>query len=155
MSELSDKEMITNYQTMKHIERVRNLLNVVIAELLKRGEEHDQCKLEQPEVGMFTEYTDKLSGTTYGSPEYNEFKKQMGPALAHHYARSSHHPEHYKNGINDMSLWDLCEMLVDWKASSERHNDGNIRKSIEINGSRFEMSTQLIKIFENSVDLLS
>jgi hypothetical protein len=50
-----------------------------------------------------------------------------------------------------MTLLDLIEMLVDWKAASERHNDGNIRKSVEINGKRFEMSPQLIRIFENTV----
>ena len=54
-----------------------------------------------------------------------------------------------------MNLFDLIEMLVDWKAASERHNNGNIRKSIEINGNRFNMSPQLIRIFENTVkDLL-
>jgi hypothetical protein len=78
----------------------------------------------------------------------------MKPALDHHYANNSHHPEHYKNGIDDMSLLDLVEMICDWKAASERHNNGNIRKSIEVNGKRFEMSPQLIRIFENTADLL-
>jgi hypothetical protein len=49
-----------------------------------------------------------------------------------------------------MTLLDLIEMLVDWKAASERHNTGNINKSIEVNGERFQMSPQLIKIFENT-----
>ena len=74
----------------------------------------------------------------------------MKPALEHHYAKNRHHPEHHKNGINDMNLIDLIEMFCDWKASSERQNDGNILKSIEINGKRFHMSPQLIEIFENT-----
>lgn len=53
-----------------------------------------------------------------------------------------------------MTLLDLIEMLVDWKASSERHNNGNILKSIEINGNRFGMSPQLIEIFENTAKIL-
>jgi hypothetical protein len=53
-----------------------------------------------------------------------------------------------------MNLIDLVEMLCDWKAASERHNDGNIRKSIEINASRFTISPQLVKILENTADLL-
>ena len=152
---LTQEEKATNNDTFRHIERVRNLLNMMIKELLNRGELHDQSKLEEPEVALFTEYTPKLAECTYGSPEYNQFKKDMKPALDHHYANNRHHPEHHKNGINDMNLLDLVEMLCDWKAASERHNDGNIRKSIEINGERFEMSPQLIKVFENSVDLLS
>jgi len=32
-----------------------------------------------------------------------------------------------------------------------RHNNGNIRKSIEINANRFGISPQLVKILENTV----
>lgn len=144
------EEQATNYVTMRHIEKVRNYLNLVIINLLRRAENHDQSKLESPEVELFTEFTPKLAACTYGSEEYNTYKKEMSVALTHHYARNSHHPEHHKNGVNDMTLLDLIEMMVDWKAASERHNDGNILKSIEINGQRFEMSPQLIRIFENT-----
>lgn len=143
------EQKATNFDTMRHIERVRNLLNEVIRELLNRAENHDQSKLESPEVELFTEYTPKLANCTYGSKEYDEFKKAMKPALDHHYANNSHHPEHHKNGIKDMNLMDLIEMFVDWKAASERHNDGNILKSIEINSARFGMSQELTTIFEN------
>lgn len=154
MSELTIEEQATSFDTMRHIEKVRDYLNMMVVEILYRASKHDQSKLEQPEVGVFTEYTSKLAATTYGSAEYDGFKKAMKPALDHHYANNRHHPEHHKDGINDMNIIDLLEMLVDWKAASERHNDGNIRKSIEINGKRFDMSPQLIRIFENSVDLL-
>ena len=147
---LTKEQEATNYHTFRHIERVRNLLNKVIVDLLKRGEKHDQSKLESPEVELFTEYTDKLKNTDYGSDEYNQYKKEMQVALDHHYANNRHHPEHYKNGIEDMTLIDLVEMLLDWKAASERHNTGNILKSIEINGARFHMSPQLVRIFENT-----
>ncbi len=151
---LSIEERATNNETFRHIERVRNLLNICILDMLKRGELHDQSKLEEPEVALFTEYTPKLADCTYDSPEYNEFKAAMKPALDHHYANNRHHPEHHKNGIDDMNLLDLLEMICDWKAASERHNDGNIRTSIEKNGNRFNMSPQLITIFENTADLL-
>lgn len=154
MSDLSMEELATNYETMRHIERVRNLLNRVASEMLRRGEKHDQSKLEQPEVGLFTKFTPKLAGCTYGSDEYKQFCKEMKPALDHHYARNSHHPEHYRNGVDDMDLFDLIEMLVDWKAASERHNDGNIRKSIALNADRFGLSPQLVKVFENTAQFL-
>jgi hypothetical protein len=344
---LTLEEKATNNDTFRHIERVRNLLNRCVTDLLTRGEKHDQTKLEPPEVSVFTEYTEKLATSTYGSEEYEGFRKAMKPALDHHYANNSHHPEyieskerwvdipeyegHYqisslgrvkslervlhrekagdfikresimkanitpkgyarimltklgqkenrfvhalvaesflpvddgrtqvnhKNGnkldnsvdnlewvtasenlqhaydtglkepkfkyvvhckeldittmgclpmekelrargydnasaaaiwrciatdtsnylpthldltfdsynideykemnsmVNHMTLLDLVEMICDWKAASERHNNGNIRKSIEVNGKRFEMSPQLIRIFENTADLL-
>lgn len=147
---LTQEEKICNMQTLMHIMRVRDVLNLFIQELLDRGSEHDMTKLTEPEVSIFAEYTSKLASCTFGSEEYNKFKSEMKPALEHHYANCSHHPEHYKNGVNDMTLVDLVEMFCDWKASSERHNDGNILKSIEINGKRFNMADQLIKIFENT-----
>lgn len=333
---MNQEQEATNYITMRHIEKVRNYLNRVIRNLLDRAEKHDQSKLESPEVELFTEYTPKLAATTFGSEEYNTYKKEMAPALAHHYANNRHHPEfqriseewkpvvgfensyevssfgsirsiervverasgqgdllkksqpikqyvtpkgylrlqlsqqgkqknlmshrivaeafienpdqkpqiNHKDGnkknncvanlewatgsenlqhaydndlkkaavkyviecpslglvafgceematllrqagvdrasasgvwnainggshldldligskfetwmdspVNDMTLIDLVEMIVDWKAASERHNDGNILKSIELNGQRFEMSPQLIRIFENT-----
>lgn len=151
---LTQAERATNYDTFRHIERVRNLLNVCAIDLLRRGERHDQSKLVPPEVEFFTKYTDRLAPTDYGSEEYQAFLKEMQPALDHHYAHNSHHPEHWKNGVNDMDLLTIVEMLCDWKAASERHHNGNIRKSIEINANRFQLSPQLVKIMENTADLL-
>lgn len=147
---LTLEEKATNFDTMRHIERVRNLLNFAIKDLMKRAEDHDQSKLESPEVEMFTEFTKGLATCTYGSPEYDEFRRKMKPALDHHYANNSHHPEHHVNGINDMTLVDLLEMFVDWKAAGERHNDGNILKSIKKNAERFGMGSQLETIFNNT-----
>lgn len=151
---LTNKQKATNFDTLSHICKVRDYLNICIVELLKRGELHDQSKMENPELDLFVEFTDKLAKTTYGSEEYEANKAAMQPAIDHHYANNRHHPEHFKDGINDMTLIDLLEMFCDWKAASERHNDGNIRKSIEINGKRFGMSEQLIGIFENTVDII-
>lgn len=151
--QLPIEQQATNYATMRHIEQVRNCLNVFVCELLDRGEAHDQSKMTSPEVEMFTEYTPKLAASTYGSPEYEGVRKAMGPALAHHYAKNRHHPEHWKAGVNDMNLLDLIEMFCDWKAATMRHHDGNLRKSIEHNANRFELSPQLVRILENTVDV--
>jgi hypothetical protein len=151
--DLTLEQQATNYVTMRHMERVRNLLNLAIIELIKRGEKHDQSKCQKPEVELFTEFTPKLAGVTYGSNEYNSFLSAMKPALTHHYANNRHHPEHFANGVDDMNLLDLIEMFCDWKAATERHNDGNLRTSIEKNAKRFEMSAQLVKILQNTIEL--
>jgi hypothetical protein len=151
---LSQEEKATNHATWVHIHRVGSLIHKVITELMNRADSHDQSKLLYPEVSIFTEFTPKLADCTYGSDEYSGFLKEMKPALEHHYGNNSHHPEHYKNGIDDMNLIDIMEMICDWKAASERHNDGNIRKSIEINADRFGLSPQLVKILENTADIL-
>lgn len=50
-----------------------------------------------------------------------------------------------------MDLLDIVEMLCDWKAATERHNDGDIMKSLEINKNRFNIDDQLFAILENTV----
>lgn len=154
MKSLTLEEQSTNYETLKHIRLVQKYLNVFVKELIERGEKHDDSKMVSPELEAYTEVTKELAGLTYNSPEYNEGLKKLGPALTHHYANNSHHPQFYQDGINDMSLLDVIEMFCDWKAASKRHNDGNINKSININADRFSMSPQLVKIFENTVRLL-
>lgn len=116
---MSLEEQATNFITMRHIERVRNLLNVMVVELLRRGELHDQTKLETPEVEAFTAKTKELAATSYGSEAYEGNKADIAAALQHHYAHNRHHPEHFKNGVRDMNLLDLVEMFCDWKAASE------------------------------------
>lgn len=150
---LTIEQQACNNITWHHINRVQHFLNIMVKDLIDRGEKHDQSKLKSPEVEQFTLFTPELSGFTYGTPEYNENKDRLGEALQHHYAKNSHHPEHWKDGVNDMSLLDLCEMFADWRAATERHNDGNILKSIEKNADRFNMSPQLCKIFENTAKL--
>ena len=153
-TDLTLEEQATNYATMQHIARVNELLMVFVKNLIDRGIRHDQSKLQRPEVEAFTAQTKHLAAVNYGSPEYEAQKKAIEPAIQHHYAQNAHHPEHFKNGIEDMNLLDILEMFVDWKAASERHNTGNLRRSIELNADRFRISPQLVKIFENTVDLL-
>lgn len=152
MNTLKLEEKACNFETFRHIERVRNLLQTFIKELLDRGEQHDQSKLESPEVEYFTKLTDKLAVTKFNSQEDKDNKKELEPALNHHYAKNRHHPQHFKNGIEDMNLVDIVEMFFDWKASSERSYSGNILKSIETNADRFNIAPQLIKIFENTAE---
>lgn len=119
-----------------------------------RGVRHDASKLESPEVEVFAEYTPKLSSTPFGSEEYYSNLENMKTALDHHYASNRHHPEHFVNGINDMTLVDILEMFCDWKASTLRHNDGNLLKSIETNAERFHMDGQLKQILLNTARML-
>lgn len=147
---LTLEEKAMNSETWAHINQVQRLLMEVIGGLQTRLLNHDKSKLEPPEVAIFAEYTPKLRGTTYGSEEYKRFLAEMKPALDHHYAKNSHHPEHFADGINGMDLLDLLEMLADWKAATMRHDDGDLRRSLAINKERFGIGDQLAAILENT-----
>jgi hypothetical protein len=137
-------------ETLRHIMNVQNFINIITNLISKRGVAHDSSKLNSPEVEVFTEYTPKLEQSTYNSDEYKQFLKEMSPALKHHYSNNRHHPEYFKNGIDDMNLIDIVEMLCDWKAASLRHGDGDLMRSIEINQKRFNISDQLKSILINT-----
>jgi len=142
-------------KTVEHIQKVQYYLQLVIEDLLKKSRLHDKTKLESPEKEIFEEYTAKLKDTVYMSKEYLQFLKEMKPALDHHYWEYSHHPEHFKDGVNGMTLMDLLEMCCDWKASSERNKDGDVMKSIEDNTERFNLSPQMVDILKNTVTYFS
>jgi hypothetical protein len=74
----------------------------------------------------------------------------MGDGLAHHDATNRHHPEHFPNGANGMTLVDLIEMLADWKAATERGRDGDLAQTLEIHRERFGLAPQLMDILSNT-----
>lgn len=131
--------------------KVGELLTKLQVKLEDRKRLHDHSKLKEPEKDIFDEFTPKLKDCTYGSDEYKGYLESMKIALDHHYAENRHHPEHFENGIQDMNIVDICEMIADWKAASLRHADGDIMKSIEINQKRFGYSDELKSILINTV----
>jgi hypothetical protein len=138
--------------TLRHSQRVGELMVQVMKEALDRSTRHDRSKTEPPEVAVFDEFTPKLKTSTYGSSEYKDFLIGMGEGLVHHYASNRHHPEHFTNGVNDMTLVDLVEMLADWKAATERHDDGDLARSLVIQQERFALSDQLVGILRNTAE---
>lgn len=136
--------------TLEHSRRVDELMLQMVMEIQGRITKHDRSKMEDPELEIFDKFSPRLKNSTYGSEEYNGFLKEMKVALDHHYANNRHHPEHFSNGVNDMTLVDLVEMLSDWKAATERHDDGDLERSLEIQKERFGLSDQLVSILRNT-----
>jgi len=139
-------------ETLKHVNEVRANIWTMIKELDRRAQVHDASKFEEPERSVFANNAPKLAKTEYGTAEYNALLDEVKPAIDHHYSKNTHHPEHWPNGIDDMDLLDLVEMLADWAAATKRNKNGNVHKSIEHNQGRFNMSPQLTSIFKNTVN---
>jgi hypothetical protein len=138
--------------TLQHSRRVDELLLEIVFDIQRRITKHDLSKMQQPELPIFDEYSPKLKTTTYGSDEYKGYLAQMQVALDHHYANNRHHPEHFELGVNGMTLVDVVEMLCDWKAATERHDDGDLQRSFDIQKDRFGLSDQLVDIFRNTAE---
>jgi hypothetical protein len=144
------EEYKTMTETLKHVDRVRWLLLECINDLNRRLIRHDESKFVRAEFDTFVKYTPKLKTSTYNSPEYKQFLEEMKPALAHHYKNNDHHPEFFTHGIKDMGLMELTEMLADWKAATERHENGSLVKSIAQNMKRFGYTKEIAILLGNT-----
>jgi len=136
-------------ETLRHIHRVRDHLNTVIAALLERGRVHDASKFSAVEKPVLDSIYPRLRGLAYGSPPYMALVREAWPGLQHHYRHNSHHPEHYENGIAGMDLLDLIEMFCDWKAASERNPGDGVK--IDHNARIYAIAPQLAEILVNTL----
>lgn len=138
--------------TRHHISTVQSFMDLVADELDRRANSHDQSKFEPPEKAVFDEYTPKLKDSTYGSDEYKSFLAEMGEGLKHHYEVNDHHPEHFKDGIHEMTLVQMVEMLCDWKAATLRHANGDLGSSIRNNADRFGYGAEIENLLHQTAE---
>lgn len=147
---ITEKEYLT--ETREHIGLVRYWMSAAVINLRKRAEAHDRSKLEDPEATGFRRMHNdrKLQTLTYGSEAYMAQLATHDETVQHHYQGNDHHPEHFENGIQDMSLLSMLEMLCDWQASTARMKDGDLRRSIEINAERFGYGEEITALLLNT-----
>ncbi len=136
--------------TLAHIHKVRDRIDAFVTVMLERGRVHDASKFSPAEKPAFDVTLGKLGTTPYGSPAFEAIVAEMGPALAHHHAHNSHHPEHYGDvGIAGMDLFDLVEMLCDWMAAAERVPGQGV--DLAHNVRLFGITPQLAAILANTL----
>ena len=146
------KNKIDNYEldltlnVMNHRAILMKYAHNFIVRLLNRVNTHDDSKLREPELSLFSSNAREFyEGKTYYDESYIELKKSVEIAIQNHYAHNRHHPEHFEDGINDMNILDILEMLLDWIASNDKY-DNNIENVVEmlaIQKERFHISDQL------------
>lgn len=132
--------LVTHYQTTIHKFQVARFIIKTCWVLLKRALKHDVSKYSKHEAPYFS-LAPELKSFNYGSQEYKDMLQntpEFDAAIQHHYANNSHHPQFYPNGIKDMEILDVVEMLCDWKASTLKNKDGNIQKGVGLNQDRFK-----------------
>lgn len=160
-------------ETNEHVRAVATWMALARDNISKRLVRHDASKFEEPERSGFQAMTAdaRLKDLTYGSEEYRAVLREHQPTINLHYSRNDHHPEYWaivdpgdeiaepfydkelvRNGyaIRRMSLLSILEMLCDWKASTGRMKDGDLRRSIEINAARFGYGPEITNILINT-----
>lgn len=164
LNECSYKD--AHFDTWIHKYLVNKLLLDIIRDLQTRALEHDNSKLTNPvEVDGYGRVGPLLTISQSGSPEFEAHKKEMQPAIDAHMqslgardgtcdCENRHHVESHANGLQDMNLIDLLEMLADWKAAGARQESSSIEKSIEMMCKRYNASEEMVRLLRNTAEYL-
>lgn len=110
----------TESLTRQHIDVVRKTLNRIAFTLIKRGENHDSSKLEEPEISGFSKYLPRLRDLQYGTDEYKEKLLELKETIQRHYNHSRHHPEYFCQS----EIW---KPIKDYEDRYEVSNTGKVR----------------------------
>jgi hypothetical protein len=136
--------------TILHVSEVQENLEIIASELRKRGFAHDRTKFQELEFDAFVSTRDKFKKSNYGTKEYQECIDIVKPAVDHHYQNNRHHTGFHKNGINDMTLIDIIEMVCDWQAAARRSPDKELKDTLEYAYKKYGISEQLGIVLKNT-----
>jgi hypothetical protein len=134
-----------------HVSEVSENIEQITGRLKQRGLSHDRTKFQNPEFDAFVSVRDEFKKAKYGSPEYKECVDLIKPAVDHHYQNNRHHAEYHKNGIKDMTLIDIIELIADWKAANRRNPNANFADTLPKSYEKTGMDEQLRKIITNTM----
>jgi hypothetical protein len=134
----------------EHIKRVRKRLLDFISELYKRVNLHDVSKLDEPEYSLWLKM-DEEPRYKYGTKEYKDKLARNKHVFELHYKHNSHHPEHYPNGILDMDLIDLIEMLIDWISYKDDISIKDAIELVDMQSERYGLSEDVKCILKNTL----
>jgi len=141
----------TELYIRNHIKRVQNKLSKLVAALLIRMREHDKSKLEEPEFSLWKKM-DEEPRYPYGTRKYNKKIKRYRELFEMHYKENPHHPEHFPNGISDMTLIDLMEMLCDWISYKDNIRVSEAIEMVEKQSKRFGYSDEIKNMLINTLN---
>lgn len=140
---------------IQHIQWVMEGLAACQVALGKRALTHDRSKIVPGmERDIYAQVVPQFASVVFGTPEHKAVGDKLGSAWDHHLRHNRHHPEHHSNGINDMSLIDLLEMVCDWKAAGLRKETGGLENSLKTLQAHHGIEPQLAAILRNTFSIL-
>ena len=147
------EDLKTLLTVIRHREIVGDYLASIAGYLRWRAREHDRSKLQFDEFEGFTRINKTARNHAYGSKEYDESlasAKQEGGCCSLHFSRNRHHPEFFENP-KDMGLFDLIELVCDWKAATETYGNNTLAESLEVQRKRFDFDDWQWKVIDDVV----
>jgi hypothetical protein len=146
MGDLSTREYVE-----KHKRNVSKRIQMFISLLQKRADNHDNSKLTEPEYSLWCAM-DMEPRYRYGTPEYEDKLRRFRKVFELHYKNNRHHPEHHLNGVNDMNLIDLIEMLCDFISYKEEITYTEASNMLDKQADRFNFSEEIRTLLLNTLN---
>ena len=151
---MTSEEIRVVQSIYEHQQKVASVMRQVIHELVTRALTHDASKFTTQElrdnlVTLPDKWELQTKGHGYHSPEQEQHRARFAAEIARHRKANRHHPEYHVNGVNDMDLIDLIEMLCDWYVSAS-----DIDQSIRENSQDYEIPPHISRILENTASKL-
>lgn len=139
-------------ETQDHRMQVAAMLERVATELRNRQKNHDKSKLAEPELSGYTAMIPQISKYPRGSEEQKRVFARFKHIIDHHYRNNRHHAQFFKNGIKDMNLVDVFEMICDWcSAAYQREGARDMVKVVAGNKDWMGFSDEFEAVLENTV----
>jgi len=140
---------------IRHVSEVQENMEDIAHDLKMRSISHDRSKFDDPEFSTFVRTRPEFRVANYGTPEYEAVVEKAREGVDHHYANNRHHTAYHPNGVKDMNLLDLLEMLADWKAASRRSPDLTFMDSLPRAFKKYEMDETIQTLMRNTIEYLS
>jgi Family of unknown function (DUF5662) len=135
---------------IQHIQWLMEGMCWIQSQLMLRMLTHDRTKIEADELDAYAEIVPHFKDFEYGTEEHEAHGNKLEGAWTHHTSHNKHHVEHFEQGMVDMTLIDIIEMVCDWRAASLRSGSFDYKRSLEIAKKSNSIPSMLAQIIENT-----
>ena len=123
----------------EHQKLFRNDLNSIVFDFIKRGQVHDNDKINNPIIYQtYKKHFPNLKRIPFGTSEYYNFEEEHFNEAHMLHAQNGHHFYSTKNETTVPNLIDFIEAIVDINASNKQYtteyNIDEVMKSIKSKG---------------------
>lgn len=153
MSEVVEKDKdITLKYIYEHKAGVQKWLSLFSSELYRRGLEHDNSKLKEPELSGWRAM-DQEPRYKYGTEEYTKKIHKYEWLMKLHWSKNRHHPEYWDlhKDEKNRDLIDIIEMMVDWLSYRDHISYTEASELVKKQTKRYNFSEELSELILNTL----
>lgn len=144
-----------NESLAEHRTEYGKYTNVLIHILLDMVKNHDKTKItNKEEHDAYEDMYNIAEKCGKDSVEYKELRENYASIIEGHNKTNRHHPEFFTGKENEMNLFDLMEILIDWKLDCDEDGEDVHNFITNKMQKEYHMSDDIINLFITTSDLI-